>query len=479
MPLRFGAEKSYYLMSRTSNDTQEQATGDKSQGTLLGRLLPPRIHGLNVFFLAVSIALALWAVSVLGQVFDAESASAEAHDHHIECTQAANDLQLASDLLATDARLYVSTGDLHYLFGYLIEANDVDRRGHAVQTISSYLEGTEAHEDLLLANELSQALSEREYYAMRLMADSQGVTELPQELHDVQLSAHDAALDTTAKQELAQDMLLGSEYRVRKSEIAEQVNKCITALMAEVGTTRETTRGNLTALLDSLRTVVILLLAIGVLSILVNYTLVIRPMVGMAQRIREDKRLDLSGAYELRYVVRAYNSMYDAHAQHTEQLKRQAETDPLTGLYNRGAYQRLIAQQQKPVALIIVDVDKFKRFNDTFGHETGDEVLRRVAQTLERSFRTTDYVCRIGGDEFAVIMTDVFPDQRDAIKAKLCYIADALRQAEDDRLQVTLSVGVAFSTEAKDQDGLFREADEALYMTKHNGRDGFSFYVAA
>jgi len=474
-------------MSRTSQDIDAEGASVAAEGleaegeprSLVAHVFPPRIHALNVATLVVSIVLALVAASVLGQVFAAEAASAEAHDHYIECTQAANDLMTASDLLTADARLYASTADLEFLYGYLTEATETDRRGKAVEVIRNDLAGTEAHQDLRQANELSHKLSEREYYAMRLVAEAKGLSDMPQELQDVKLSEHDESLGAQDKQALACDMLLGSEYRVQKLAITKQVDKCIEALIADADAEEIATRAKLTELMGYLRGIVILLLAIVMLTIIINYTLVIRPMAGIAQRIREDKRLDLSGAYEVRYVARAYNTMYDVHAQHTAMLKHEAETDSLTGLYNRGAYERILARQKKPVALIIIDVDKFKDFNDRYGHDVGDEVLRRVGNTIEHSFRTSDYACRIGGDEFAVIMTDMYADQRDVISSKLSLIADALRQRGDHEPPVTLSMGVAFSTEAKDQEGLFREADEALYMAKHNGRDGFAFYEAA
>ena len=130
---------------------------------------------------------------------------------------------------------------------------------------------------------------------------------------------------------------------------------------------------------------------------------------------------------------------------------------------------------RSPIALLIVDVDKFKLVNDGYGHEMGDRVLKRVAKLLETSFRSTDYPARIGGDEFAVILTDISPDMESMITEKIRSINDALLHPADDLPAVSLSVGGAFSA-AGFADELYNQADTALYHVKEQGRCNCSFY---
>ena len=123
-------------------------------------------------------------------------------------------------------------------------------------------------------------------------------------------------------------------------------------------------------------------------------------------------------------------------------------------------------------ALVLFDLDKFKPVNDTYGHKMGDRVLERAAKAIQNSFRAQDYVCRIGGDEFAVIMTHVETDCGPLIIDKVRKINEDLSQMKDDVPGVTISCGVAYGALIPNFDRLFHEADAALYRVKRNGGGG-------
>jgi diguanylate cyclase (GGDEF)-like protein len=162
-----------------------------------------------------------------------------------------------------------------------------------------------------------------------------------------------------------------------------------------------------------------------------------------------------------------------------------ATYDTLTNLYNRRTFEELLQKQlarskrtQAPFALAIVDIDHFKKFNDTYGHEVGDVVLRQVAGSLKDSLRINDVVARYGGEEFVVIFTDTKDDG-----ARI--VADRLRQRVEglelrvgfQTLHVTISVGVAvFPEHGTTRDVLIEHADEALYRAKNGGRNRVTFY---
>ncbi|TMH24383.1 MAG: GGDEF domain-containing protein, partial [Betaproteobacteria bacterium] len=171
-----------------------------------------------------------------------------------------------------------------------------------------------------------------------------------------------------------------------------------------------------------------------------------------------------------------------------ERLHEQAMRDRLTGLYNRHYVQEWFglelhrAQRHgRPVAAIMLDIDHFKRFNDSFGHEAGDLVLRELAGALGRSTRGSDVASRYGGEEFLVLLPE-------------CPFDAALRRAErmredvaklelryDDRPlgPVTVSLGVAvFPDHASESEELLRHADEALYLAKQTGRNRVVAYSA-
>jgi diguanylate cyclase (GGDEF)-like protein len=171
-----------------------------------------------------------------------------------------------------------------------------------------------------------------------------------------------------------------------------------------------------------------------------------------------------------------------------EKLREQAMHDELTGLYNRhyvqewfGLELRRAQRHGRPIAAILLDVDHFKRFNDTFGHEAGDRVLREVAGVLRRFARQSDVTSRYGGEEFLVLLPE-------------CPFDAGLRKAEQLREEVaklkleynnkplgavTVSLGVAaFPDHAKESEELLRRADEALYLAKQTGRNRVVAYPA-
>jgi diguanylate cyclase (GGDEF)-like protein len=171
--------------------------------------------------------------------------------------------------------------------------------------------------------------------------------------------------------------------------------------------------------------------------------------------------------------MRAYN----------QELQQLASRDPLTGLLNARAYYaacdqqiRLGQRQQRPFAVLFVDLDHFKRINDTLGHAAGDEVLRTVARTLKDAVRSSDLLGRIGGEEFSILLPDT--DAASALR-----LAEGLRRAveacrpptEGAPLTVTASVGVAVSHDATTtMKHLQEQADEAMYQAKQAGRNRVS-----
>jgi diguanylate cyclase (GGDEF)-like protein len=185
-----------------------------------------------------------------------------------------------------------------------------------------------------------------------------------------------------------------------------------------------------------------------------------RRVVGMLERFAAHGALALRNAWLL------------------EQVQHLAATDGLTGLANRSTFQRTlgleVARSQRtgePVSLLLLDLDHFKHLNDTWGHQTGDEVLRRVAAVLDESCRGFDLPARYGGEEFAVVLPSTSLDQAVSVAERLReMMAGALIEPS-----VTISVGVATvphtATSAED---LVRAADEALYASKRGGRDRVS-----
>ncbi|MBF0283239.1 MAG: diguanylate cyclase [Magnetococcales bacterium] len=160
-----------------------------------------------------------------------------------------------------------------------------------------------------------------------------------------------------------------------------------------------------------------------------------------------------------------------------EQLRQLSVTDGLTGLFNRRRFDEAMVEEMKraqryglSVGLILFDVDHFKKFNDTHGHDQGDRVLQAIAAQMKEHFREIDHPCRYGGEEFCAILPSTgIPGAQ--------YAAERLRQKIEamvvDGLKVTISLGVAVYPycEAENPDELLKQADNALYVAKKQGRN--------
>lgn len=161
------------------------------------------------------------------------------------------------------------------------------------------------------------------------------------------------------------------------------------------------------------------------------------------------------------------------------QLRELAHRDPLTGLYNRRHLDSELARilGEEPLApalsLLLIDIDHFKRINDQFGHQAGDQVLARLAGVLTSHCRKDDVICRYGGEEFVIIMPEVAPAlaQQRAERIREAFAGMEVRLLQR-RLKVTLSIGLAgYPGHALTAEGLFRCADQALYQAKAAGRN--------
>lgn len=177
----------------------------------------------------------------------------------------------------------------------------------------------------------------------------------------------------------------------------------------------------------------------------------------------------------------AYIIKYIMKSRDFEHQYRLATTDGLTELYNHRYFQEQMIQQVEnckryntSFSLILIDIDFFKKFNDTFGHQSGDAVLRQVSQKLKRNVRSTDIVCRYGGEEMSIILPNT--DKKDAIVTaqKICQtIAEKpFKLANDKESNVTISLGVStYPEDGESADSLIASADKRLYKAKNNGRN--------
>ena len=159
-----------------------------------------------------------------------------------------------------------------------------------------------------------------------------------------------------------------------------------------------------------------------------------------------------------------------AHKLNAE-LYRQSITDPLTGLFNRRHYDTIAKtlldearREGVALSMLVIDIDKFKEINDTYGHAYGDNVLLAVTRVLRSRLRRSDIIVRLGGDEFVVWL-------QNADSATARAVAESLRYLVDLKTSVTISTGIATARSCDTPARLFLRADRALYAVKHTGRN--------
>lgn len=185
---------------------------------------------------------------------------------------------------------------------------------------------------------------------------------------------------------------------------------------------------------------------------------------------------------QLEEMLRKSTEMMEEMKRDLEHVRREAMTDGLTGLANRKSFDNEIdqimqesASQSKGFTLLMLDIDHFKSFNDNFGHQVGDQVLRLVARTLKESLKGKDLAARYGGEEFSIILPET--DLTGAVIVgnalrKAIATKDVINRSTGKILgRITMSVGVAEYAGEKTPEELIERADAALYTAKHNGRN--------
>jgi diguanylate cyclase (GGDEF)-like protein/PAS domain S-box-containing protein len=171
---------------------------------------------------------------------------------------------------------------------------------------------------------------------------------------------------------------------------------------------------------------------------------------------------------------------------HREQvLERKSQIDSLTGLFNRAEFDFLLRSRiaevnrsKSSVAVLYIDLDRFKEVNDTRGHHVGDEVLKAAAKRLRDSAREADLVARLGGDEFAMVLESREPRRAASlVSGKILQAFARVSDIEGSKIQVGSSIGIAiYPDDSTDPDELVKCADKAMYQAKASGRSNYRFY---
>lgn len=441
-----------------------------------------RVHVQTVSFanIAITIALAIVCAILFWQGRAQFNVLQQATEAYISCENDAQQVQDRSDHLTEQVRLVTMTAKPEYIDNYFSMANSNEEFDEAFADLKSRFEGTDAYESLRTAMDESNELMNTEFYAMRLICEANDIDPSPwPEIASCQISDDDSRTSHDSMIYKAQNLVSDSKYQEAKDSINSHTTDCIAKVTDATIGSQDRAASIFDGIYGTIEACIAIYIALTSIICALVRRAVVKPLLSFGDSIKANQLFPVQGAGELQVLAETYNRVFTENEATHMVVKHQAEHDPLTDLLNRGSFDKALKLHndgKHDFALILADVDQFKSINDTFGHAVGDQVLKRVSSLLQVAFRSTDFVCRIGGDEFAVIMVDVTSDLRYTIQEKIDFVNTELSKPIDGMPQVSLSAGTAFADRPDPGDSIYKDADDALYHTKENGRSSCSFF---
>ena len=435
---------------------------------------------------ALNMVMLVIAILISAVLFVAMSRTTKMYDETHEITQNllswrsnSYNLQVASDYLTEQMRSFVITGNREYLDNYFKEAQETRRREWALEDLKNLHGETLAYRDLNAAMQESVSLMNTEYHAARLAVEAYdlNVADFPEEVATYKLKADELSMEPSKQKEAAELLLFDDAYSREKAQITEHITNCLSDLSNEMNAEQAEISDKLKKQVVAEHALTVILIVIMLCIVLLTTRLVVNPLMKCVDLIRDEMDIPVKGVYEIRFLAKTYNLIHRTNLQSREQLTYEAMHDKLTGLYNRRGYDYIMKNVDLYTsALLLFDVDKFKQINDSLGHDCGDKALVRVTDMIIKSFRSQDYICRLGGDEIAVVMVHTDETLTKLLKKKIKKINDSLKEEKDGIPPFSVSAGMAFGEDGIDGEILFKRADEALYEAKNAGRSNVRIF---
>ncbi|MBR1535368.1 MAG: GGDEF domain-containing protein, partial [Treponema sp.] len=366
------------------------------------------------------------------------------------CEQSSDTIKTSSNELTELARMFVVNHDERFALAYVEELEENNAQQKALEDLKRFCSDKEiALQRLEVAISQSKSLTAMELYNMRLCYEifNKNTDEIPELIRKIEIKPSERNLSHEELHEQAVKNMFGNGYLIYKMRVNDNCLITIKAISDEIKQEVDLNAEILGRNLDRLRIFILILLVINALSTI--------------------------GLKEFRDVTKSYNKMYEMGERQNRILLKNAEYDALTGILNRRAYEQICsssAKQKISIALLLIDMDNFKHINDTYGHTGGDSALKALASILRDTFRNEDYVCRIGGDEFAAVLVNFKPEGFKIVQEKIASVNERLSQIEG-LADVSVSVGIAFSSTGYTEE-LYKKADKALYSIKESGKKG-------
>ena len=425
------------------------------------------LNRLNVFLIFIGLVLMLFMVFSMYETNNSFNQIVSVTESYLSSQQTAGMLSNIANNMSDQCADFIKTGEpdcAHVYAGQLSAIN-------AQIASNESLKAEDDTEDEFMAKALAafRAMNETEIRAMRLIADTlpMGMAAFPLIIQQTQLSPEDQALTAEEKRALAEKLISSDEYRLHKETLTTAVDDSH-RVASEQGKNRSMqTAARVKKIMRRQKLLLVLFIIVALVALLLNRFLIISPIQRSVDKLDQRKPLPVEGSYEVRHLANVYNEVLKDNVEKTKALSYAASHDALTGLYNRGEFDRVYSRaENEKVGIMIADVDRFKQFNDEFGHEVGDQVLKAVAAKLTEHFRTEDFVARIGGDEFCVIMPGTNQQDAAVMIEKIEQINRELQEITDDLPPVSISAGFAFWDRPNPGESLFHDADATLLELK-------------
>ena len=453
-------------------------------GAIRDRLSGAARHGIrlsrvNIVLLAVTVIGSIGMIIATNRLNSAYQQLIEETGKYINTQQDAGMIEEFSGSMLSESRSFLQTGDPAHVMAFYSQMDVIRRQLDGSGTLET--KGTAASDRYLEeAVEAFRTLAEQDAYAMRLKAETLPVSlgSYPAEFAGTEIRPEDAVLDAEQKLAKAQEILDRTDYSAIRSRLSDRVDASHRAASETVQQQMGVTTARIRQELLLLRTFGMAFLVIAVLAMLSNLLLIILPINRSVSNLDNREEIPEQGSFEMRNLARVYNEVLRDSTEKQEELEYSATHDALTGVYNRAAFDREYDRcRNDRIGIAIVDVDGFKHYNDIYGHDVGDHVLRRVTETIGSKFRKEDHISRIGGDEFVIIMKNTGSAQSEDIKLKIDEINEELvKERRKGMPPISVSVGAAFWDRENPGPDILKDADKALLQMKQNGKLGCRIY---
>ena len=428
------------------------------------------IRTFGVIMIAVTFIMTAFTHYSIHDVKVASETAQQMSDIYIDGQVSLVNMKISSDAMIERVRSFVMTGNTVYLDDYINNLSDAEQREKTLVDIIDKLGGSETHEQISKAMENIEEMIDIEMHSLRLALSGYRIDDgrYASELELPKLTSEEEKMDDEQKISLARELLYNEDYQMVRNEFTGNVEYCIDQLTDYTLMHRDDSFAQIKVSQNTQRLIVTGSLLLVVLEVIAFWVFIGKPISKNTEHIEKGEFLDVRGLKDIQIMSEAYNRMFDRIEKDKEKLSYEASHDSLTGLLNRNAYNiKLRELDHKDFCFILLDVDDFKGFNDTYGHDVGDMVLKKISRVLSANVRSQDMVFRLGGDEFAIVMTGIRKENSSIITNRMDKIREDLLIKDDDIVpQIRISLGATYSSGELDLDRTYKEADVALYQAK-------------